>query len=630
MKRPWPRWTRRMRSLAAAVAVMTGEALVKAQEPAPKGPPPTWDLSRMADMGFQPFGTPGPDKPPVFLVHGFGGSEDPKAFNALAEALDKKFSVFLFAYEKSMVPALVPPDPNTPSGAPARSFVASNLETSIATRKNMADVSAGLARAGEYVAGLLGSSTINYIGFSAGGVAVLGAVSTFPGHPDQYTLAGKPLHANLITLDAPLHGTSEQTFFFAPVVAFFSHLQPPITVYLYDLLGNRRSWYLNGTPGANTTWFLFYSPNSGVVRPAGQQPINGKPIGTDTLDGIHSEAPILPANIEKIVRKLEELNAEPTRTRRVSSAPTTDDVLNQFAVAPAAAPMPLMTGFGGQFATVSFDDIPLSSGTSTLTARQNGQVISTRTTVDDPATANGDFDHLVDVDYKMLYTTMPLPRTANGRLIPAVEAMLGEATPTLVLARTSGTLSRQRFASRGLFGGIGGNAFWSLTHGPDSMWYVNGAFRYERVANLDVTRDPVLPAPGAVVTESDTLAFQTRTLQGLVGFQSGQFGVAGGIRSVARRITLVGDVSADFSSTVGVPAVQTIHFDTVYAETSVEPVARVDVQLGNTPLVAHADVAMTGKNRSLQVGLTYNPSLRVVRGVAGSRKPTSPVRAESR
>ncbi len=233
--------------------------------------------------------------PSVIVIHG----HDPQATdleNLIDGLKDKGYNVYLFVYEKAMIP-------HTPAGP----FTAANLETFVVrSLDDLTKASSALADAANFL--FANDSTINLIGFSLGGVVARGATVFFPDHPEQRTLASNDPNAkrvNLVTVDSPLGGMDMMIATGPRVGAFFSG----IFNNFYSPFRNASQWYLNGRTGPNVHHALGSNLGDDVVSHAGQQLPNGmKPDSAFQTTGSHVGSISNPGNVRIIVNTLEELN----------------------------------------------------------------------------------------------------------------------------------------------------------------------------------------------------------------------------------------------------------------------------------------------------------------------------------
>ena len=255
--------------------------------------PPSADA--LADRGLVAAFPPVAGHPSVIVIHG----HDPQATdleNLIDGLKDKGYNVYLFVYEKAMIP-------HTPAGP----FTAANLETFVVrSLDNLTKASSALADAANFL--FANDSTVNLIGFSLGGVVARGATVFFPDHPEQRTLASNDPNAkrvNLVTVDSPLGGMDMMIATGPRVGAFFSG----IFNNFYSPFRNASQWYLNGRTGPNVHHALGSNLGDDVVSHAGQQLPNGmKPDSAFQTTGSHVGSISNPGNVRIIVNTLEELN----------------------------------------------------------------------------------------------------------------------------------------------------------------------------------------------------------------------------------------------------------------------------------------------------------------------------------
>ena len=256
--------------------------------------PPSADAlaSRGLVAAFPPVA--GPGHPSVIVIHG----HNPQATdleNLIDGLKDKGYNVYLFVYEKEMIP-------HTSAGA----FTAGILEKFVGDLKDLTEASSALADAANFL--FANETTINLIGFSLGGVLGRGATVSFPDHPEQRTLASndpKAKPVNIITVDSPVGGMDKMIATGPRVGAFFSGIFPVF----YSPFRDGSQWYLNGRTGPNVHHQLGSNLGDEVVSYEGQQLPNGMtPDSVFQTTGSHVGSISNTGNVRIIVNMLEELN----------------------------------------------------------------------------------------------------------------------------------------------------------------------------------------------------------------------------------------------------------------------------------------------------------------------------------
>ena len=316
----------------------------------------------LASRGLVPAFPPVAGRPSVIVIHG----HNPQATDLknLTDGLkDKGYNVYLFVYEKEMIP-------HTSAGP----YTAGMLDKFVVGLDDLTEASSALADAASFL--FPKDSTVNLIGFSLGGVVGRGATVFFPDHPEQHTLASndpKARRVNIITVDSPVGGMDKMIATGPRVGAFFSG----IFSNFYSPFRDGSQWYLNGRTGPNVHYQLGSNLGDEVVSYEGQQLPNGmKPDSVFQTTGSHVGSISNTGNVRIIVNVLEELNG-----RKVSMS-----------TSPAPGPQffafggPKYASFGdavdtacgvinGRYATANYDTSSCS-GTSTANGFEAGVGVS--------------------------------------------------------------------------------------------------------------------------------------------------------------------------------------------------------------------------------------------------------------
>lgn len=119
----------------------------------------------------------------------------------------------------------------------------------------------------------------------------------------------------------------------------------------------------------------------------------------------------------------------------------------------------------------------------------------------------------------------------------------------------------------------------------DCGWYAGGRYFFQRVGDIDMTREPHVRVTGGQLTvEEGTLDSSSHTVQGFVGYGFRFAFASAGVRGRFQKATLEGAVEADFSASAGFPVTRRTTFRNEFERTSVEGVFGLDVRIPKTPV----------------------------------------------